>query len=80
MSTLLGMADGRCITEYTSSRNLNDALMSQQNIAFQDNYAYRMALQSGGPDSLNLPLQNNACDPSPSAMTLGSIFNNILNL
>lgn len=61
MSTLLGMADSRCITEYTSSRLLNDALMAKKGIAFQDNYSYRKQLQADGPDGLRLPLTNAAC-------------------
>jgi len=62
MSQRYGMADGRCITEFTSNRIYNDALMARKNIPFQDNYKYRATLQAEGPDSLNLPLKNAACN------------------
>ena len=65
MSQRLGMADGRCITSFDSSRIMNDALMSQRKIAFQDNYTYRQNLQSNGPEGLNLPLSNGACRSPP---------------
>ena len=65
MSQRLGMADGRCITSYDSSRIMNDVLMSQRKIAFQDNYTYRRTLQSEGPVGLNLPLSNAACRSPP---------------
>ena len=61
MSTRIGMADGRCITEFTSPRILNDTIMMRQGIAFQDNYKYRMFLQSRGPEALAIPLANAAC-------------------
>ena len=61
MSTRIGMADGRCITSYDSNRITNDVIMAQNNIMFQNNYEYRMFLQSQGPDALKLPLQNAAC-------------------
>lgn len=61
MSTRIGMADGRCITEFTSPRILNDTIMMTKGINFQDNYAYRMYLQSKGPEGLTLPLKNAAC-------------------
>lgn len=61
MSTRIGMADGRCITEFTSPRILNDTIMASKGIAFQDNYKYRMFLQSEGPDALKIPLKNAAC-------------------
>jgi len=57
----MGMADGRCITEFESSRLLNDAIMLKNNITFQDNYRYRQYLQASAPEGLNLPLQNGAC-------------------
>jgi hypothetical protein len=57
----MGMADGRCITSFDSSRIMNDMIMSQNNIKFQDNWNYRAFLQSVGPEALNLPLQNAAC-------------------
>jgi len=61
MSTRMGMADGRCITSFDSSRIMNDMIMSQNAIKFQDNWSYRAFLQSKGPDALQLPLQNAAC-------------------
>lgn len=61
MSQRYGMADGRCITEFSSSRILNDQIMASKNIAFQDNYKYRATLQAEGPGALNIPLKNAAC-------------------
>lgn len=61
MSTRMGMADGRCITSVESNRILNDMLMQQSKISYQDNYAYRMFLQTNGPDAFKLPLPNGAC-------------------
>jgi len=55
------MADGRCLTEFSSSRILNDQIMSENKIAVQDNYAYRSLLQAKGPDAFNLPVKNAAC-------------------
>lgn len=48
MSTRIGMADGR-MTLSVSNREMNDALMAEQKIAFQDNYHYRSYLQAKGP-------------------------------
>jgi hypothetical protein len=61
MSQRYGMADGRCITEFTSSRIMNDQFMAENNIAFQDNYKYRTLLQEKGPDAFSLPIKNAAC-------------------
>jgi hypothetical protein len=55
------MADGRCLTEFTSSRILNDQMMAEKQIAFQDNYKYRATLQAEGPEGLSLPVKNAAC-------------------
>jgi len=55
------MADGRCLTEFTSSRILNDEIMASKNIAFQDNYKYRSTLQAQGPEAFSLPVKNAAC-------------------
>lgn len=55
------MADGRCLTEFSSSRILNDQIMAEKNIAFQDNYKYRATLQAEGPEGLSLPVKNAAC-------------------
>jgi hypothetical protein len=49
MSQRLGMADGRCFTIGTSSRLLNDYVMSSNGIQYQDNYRYRQLLQKQGP-------------------------------
>ena len=48
MSQRFGMADGRCFTIGTSSRLLNDYVMSTNQIQYQDNYSYRQLLQSQG--------------------------------
>jgi hypothetical protein len=61
MSQRYGMADGRCLTEFSSSRILNDQIMAGKNIAFQDNYKYRATLQAEGPQAYNLPVKNAAC-------------------
>jgi len=55
------MADGRCITDFTSSKILHESLMKSQKIDVEDNYKFRMMAQQDGPDSLNLPLKNAAC-------------------
>jgi len=65
MSQRYGMADGRCITEFTSSRIMNDQIMSENKVSFQDNYKYRALLQSKGVEAFNLPLKNGACDSAP---------------
>jgi len=54
MSQRLGMADGRCLTVYTSERLLNDYIMKQNNIGYQDNYSYRRLLQSQGPQVMQM--------------------------
>jgi hypothetical protein len=60
MSTRIGMADGRCLTEFTSNRLMTEALMQTQKIDVEDNYKFRTQyLQT--VDSLNLPLRNAAC-------------------
>lgn len=61
MSQRYGMADGRCLTEFSSSRILNDQIMAENKIALQDNYTYRSTLQAKGPDAFTLPLKNAAC-------------------
>ena len=61
MSQRYGMADGRCLTEFSSSRIMNDQIMAENQIAFQDNYKYRATLQAKGPEAFNLPLKNAAC-------------------
>jgi len=61
MSQRMGMADGRCITSFAASTILNDKIMSDNNIAFQDNFTYRKRLQSMSPEDLKLPLSDAAC-------------------
>jgi hypothetical protein len=61
MSTRIGMADGRCLTSFDASNIVNDIIMAQNGISYQDNYAYRQLLQSKGPEALGLPLRNAAC-------------------
>ena len=49
MSQRLGMADGRCFTINTSSRLLNNYIMTGNNVDYVDNYKYRQLLESEGP-------------------------------
>lgn len=53
MSQRLGMADGRCFTINTSAQLLNNYVMKQNNIPFEDNYSYRQLLQKQGPELLS---------------------------
>jgi len=55
------MGDGRCLTSYDSARLTNDVIMYQHGIQYADNYRYRQLLQSGGVETLGLPLRNSAC-------------------
>ena len=64
MSTRMGMADGRCITSFDSNRIMNDVIMQSNQVAYQDNYKYRMLLQAKGPEAFSLPLKNAACRTS----------------
>ena len=52
MSQRLGMADGRCFTISSANSLLNDYIMTQNNIKYEDNYAYRKFLQQKGPEAL----------------------------
>lgn len=52
MSQRLGMADGRCFTINTSTQLLNNYVMKQNGITFEDNYSYRQLLQKQGPQLL----------------------------
>ena len=52
MSQRLGPASGRCFTDYVSSRESNDTIMSRLGIQLQNNYSYRMALAQGGSELL----------------------------
>jgi hypothetical protein len=40
---------------------MNDYLMSKQGIPYQDNFQWRMLLQSKGEDVVSLPVSNSAC-------------------
>ena len=53
MSQRLGMADGRCFTINTSAQRLNNYVMKQNGISFEDNYSYRQLLQKQGPELLS---------------------------
>lgn len=53
MSQRLGMADGRCFTINTSAQLLNNYVMKQNSIPFEDNYSYRQLLQKQGPELLS---------------------------
>jgi len=55
------MADGRCLTEFTSSKLLIDELMKKNSIDVFDNYKFRRMAQENGPDGFSLPLKNAAC-------------------
>jgi hypothetical protein len=58
----MGMADGRCFTINTSSQLLNDYVMQQNKIAYEDNYAYRQLLQRKGPELLTNDTQVSGCN------------------
>ena len=62
MSQRMGMADGRCFTINTSSQLLNDYVMQQNKIAYEDNYAYRQLLQKKGPELLANDTQVSGCN------------------
>ena len=53
MSQRLGMADGRCFTINSSAQLLNNFVMKQNNISFEDNYSYRQLLQKQGPQLMS---------------------------
>ena len=53
MSQRLGMADGRCFTINTSSRLLNNYIMTSNSVDYVDNYKYRQLLQSSGPSLID---------------------------
>ena len=52
MSQRLGMADGRCFTINSSAQLLNNYVMQNNGISFEDNYSYRKLLQKSGPELL----------------------------
>jgi len=41
------MSDGRCFTNYESSRIMNDRVMNSKNIPLANNYIYRQQLARG---------------------------------
>jgi hypothetical protein len=47
------MADGRCFTINSSAQLLNNYVMKQNDITFEDNYSYRQLLQKQGPTLLS---------------------------
>jgi hypothetical protein len=61
MSQRIGMADGRCITDFVSSRIGFDYLKTQKGISLEDNNKFRMVLQEQGPSAFSLPIKNAAC-------------------
>ena len=52
MSQRLGMADGRCFTNNSSSQLYNNYVMKQNGNSFEDNYSFRKLLQQKGPEIL----------------------------
>lgn len=62
MSQRLGMADGRCFTINSASRLVNDYVMTQYGIPYENNYVYRQLLQQKGPEIVDRiqALQQNA--------------------
>lgn len=77
MSQRIGMADGRCFTIYPSSRLLNDYVMQENQIAYQDNYTYRQLLMQRGlavMDDLNAPaMPDNPCQPCRNLLKLSHV-------
>lgn len=61
MSQRIGMADGRCITDFVGSRIQFDYLKAKQGIAMDDNNKFRMVLQEKGEEVVGLPICNAAC-------------------
>ena len=69
MSERIGMADGRCITDPTSSRIAHDFILRKKGIAYQDGHSARMAFQQMAPEDLAWPLPNAACQSASCATT-----------
>ena len=44
------MADGRCFTINSASKLVNDYVMTQYGIPYENNYMYRQLLQQKGPE------------------------------
>ena len=76
MSERIGMADGRCFTIYPSSQLLNDYVMTQHGIKYEDNYSYRQLLQKMGPDILKSTQKISGCAKcgKPVARVPANIF------
>ena len=69
MSERIGMADGRCIQSFTSSRIAHDFLIGQRGLSYEDGHKARLAFQQMSPEALRLPLPDAACK---SGACLGS--------
>lgn len=54
MSQRLGMADGRCFTINSASRLVNDYVMTNYGIPYENNYMYRQLLQQKGPEIVHM--------------------------
>ena len=61
MSQRLGMADGRCFTINTSSRLLNNYIMTNNGVDYVDNDKYRQLLQSKGPELIDMVVFHSDC-------------------
>ncbi len=66
MSQRLGMADGRCFTINSASRLVNDYVMTQYGIPYENNYAYRQLLQQKGPEIVQQLQARQNTRPSPN--------------
>ena len=62
MSQRMGMADGRCFTINTAAGLLNDYIMQNNNIAYEDNYKYRQLLQKAGPELITKNSKITGCN------------------
>lgn len=67
MSQRLGMADGRCFTINTANRLLNDYIMDNRKIRYEDNYEYRKLLQRAGPDVIKFIENKQTVGKQPSS-------------
>lgn len=66
MSQRLGMADGRCFTINSASRLVNDYVMTQYGIPYENNYAYRQLLQQKGPEIVQQLQARQNTRPAPN--------------
>ena len=76
MSQRLGMADGRCFTINTSSRLLNNYIMTENKVDYVDNYKYRQLLQKQGPAAFKKVLNetNDKCGYCDSNINMSKIY------